>query len=190
MMRIEGMNLLMPFINKLTQTYDLQEFVKYVFTKVADGFFEKPASSTGKHHPEFARREGGLVFHTIKAAEVWDDLWRAYSDRFDDSDVMYSAGLAAVLLHDTCKYGVDFLKENTISNHDVIAADFIYRMFMQYFKDQYSDDMMNMYKCISNAILTHHGKWSTVDKPTSLFNELVFLSDYIASRKWIKLGAD
>lgn len=190
MTRAEGMDLLMPFINKLTFEGCLQNFVKYTFARVADGFFEKPASSTSKYHPDFAQGDGGLVRHTIKAAEVWDDLWRAYSDKFKDSSVTYSMGLAAVLLHDTCKYDRDFSHEYTLSNHDVIAAEFVDEMFIQYFDDQPTDKVLNMYTGISNAIRTHHGRWSTVHAPTSLFDELVFLADYIASRKYVKLGVN
>lgn len=196
MNRETGMKLLNAFINKITNEYYLQEFVRYVFDNVADGFFEKSASSTGKYYPDFAQGDGGLLRHTLKAAEVWDELWSAYSYKFNEEEIAYSFGLAAVLLHDSCKYDKDFSKEYTLSYHDDLGAEFVGELFDKFSEDKF-DGMstsyiiivQEIYTTLTDAIASHHGRWSTTRQPQTFFDELIFLSDYVASRKWVKLGA-
>lgn len=191
MTRKEGLELLEPFISKITVNSNMQNFVRYAFDNVADDFFEKPASSTGKYHPDFAQGSGGLLRHTIKAAEVFEDLWRAYKYKYEHisffEEEKYSSGLAAVLLHDSCKYGKCFENEHTLKNHDNIGAMFIEDLYNKFFATL---DVEPQYQDIIDAIACHHGVWSTTARPVSLLDELVFLSDYIASRKYVKLNKE
>ena len=52
-----------------------------------DYFFEIPASSTGKYHPEFAATEHGLVKHTKVATRIaYELLNNPGLDNFTDSE--------------------------------------------------------------------------------------------------------
>ena len=42
--------------------------------KLPDYFYEVPASSTGKYHPEYALGKGGLVRHTKAAIRIAKEL--------------------------------------------------------------------------------------------------------------------
>ena len=63
--------------------------VKTLIELLPDYFFEVPASSTGKYHPEFALGEGGLVRHTKLAVRIAIELLnnkasiKAKQQRFD-----------------------------------------------------------------------------------------------------------
>jgi len=54
------------FEKELSQMTDskAKEFTKQCLEKLPEYFFEVPASTTGKYHPEFSLGEGGLVRHT------------------------------------------------------------------------------------------------------------------------------
>ena len=48
--------------------------LKYLVSELPDYFFEIPASSTGKYHPEFAGTKNGLVKHTKVAVRIAKEL--------------------------------------------------------------------------------------------------------------------
>ena len=54
------------FYNELNSISDtnLREFATQLILHAPDYFFTIAATSSGKYHPEFARRVGGLVKHT------------------------------------------------------------------------------------------------------------------------------
>ena len=53
---------------------DIADFLKYLVNNLPDYFFEIPASSTGKYHPEFASTTHGLVKHTKLAVRIAYEL--------------------------------------------------------------------------------------------------------------------
>ena len=49
---------------------NLRSDLKILIELLPDYFFEVPASSTGKYHPDFALGDGGLVRHTKAAVRL------------------------------------------------------------------------------------------------------------------------
>ena len=75
-----------------------------------DYFFEVPASSTGKYHPEYALGEGGLLRHTKAAVRIAYELLNdpCIGDKYtqDEKDLM----IMALILHDGLKSGLNHEK--------------------------------------------------------------------------------
>lgn len=67
-------------------------------------FFEIPASSTGKYHPDYALGKGGLVRHT-KAACLFANILRI-PNPLQLSERMLDCAIAALIMHDTRKSGI------------------------------------------------------------------------------------
>ena len=162
----------------------LKEFAKILIVNADDYFFEVPASSSGKYHPDFARGNGGLVRHTKAVVYFTNEFARASIelkkiDRYK-ADLLVIAALA----HDIKKQG-DGLGKHTVSEHPQLAADYIDDMWNKYGEDLLSEESMNF---ICEVVESHMGPWC---KPVPETHEqlLVFFADYTASRKEI-LGLD
>ena len=88
-----------------------------------DYFFEIPASSTGKYHPEFAATEHGLVKHTKVATRIaYELLNNPGLNNFTDSekDII----IMALVLHDGFKSGK--IKEKyTRFDHPLLASEYV-----------------------------------------------------------------
>ena len=71
-----------------------------------DYFYEVPASSTGKYHPEFSLGTGGLVRHVKFAVRLAKDLLdnQCIGDKYTDNekDIM----IFTLILHDGLKSGL------------------------------------------------------------------------------------
>lgn len=154
---------------------------------VPDYFFEVPASSTGKYHPQYATGNGGLVRHTkaammiAKSLLVLETIGSKYTD--NEKDLL----LIALLFHDTQKCGNP--KETyTRFDHPLLAAKFI--------KDNqnltsFNDDETAF---LEKAISSHMGQWNTSDysdvtlpKPHTKYESFVHMCDYLASRKFLEV---
>lgn len=148
-------------------------------------FFKVPASSTGKYHPNYALGEGGLVRHTKAAVKIANDLLslEQYSNMFDDERKDYI--IAALILHDTYKSGVEQAKY-TCFDHPLIAAEQIRQL----------DSISEGFKLfVPMLIESHMGQWNTakyspnivLPKPGSPEQQFVHMCDYLASRKYIEI---
>ncbi|AEG14509.1 hypothetical protein Desku_0910 [Desulfofundulus kuznetsovii DSM 6115] len=142
-------------------------------------FWTAPASSSGKHHPEFARGEGGLVRHTKAAVRVALDLLRAFPELEPERDVI----ITAILLHDTCK--VDPETGRTDPDHPLLPGK-RYERFAGMLPPGGYEEVMAL-------VEAHMGVWGPVDvwKMSPPLPErmgaalLVHLADYVASREWV-----
>ena len=76
-------------------------------------FWEKASSSTGKYHKVDENQPGGQVVHTLRVCLVVEHLVRMDELTEMERDIL----LAAAILHDICKYGVDGKSEHTLSEH-------------------------------------------------------------------------
>ena len=89
-----------------------------------DYFFEIPASSTGKYHPEYALGDGGLLRHSKAAVrigyELLEDPLIGGKYTSDEKDMM----LMALLLHDGLKSGMP-KEKYTRFDHPLIICDLI-----------------------------------------------------------------
>ena len=73
-MNTEKINMFQREINYI-KTERYRENIKKLISCLPDYFFEIPASSTGKYHPNYALGEGGLVRHTKVAVRIAYELF-------------------------------------------------------------------------------------------------------------------
>ena len=155
-----------------------------------DYFFEVPASSTGKYHPEYALGEGGLLRHTKAAVRIAYELLNdpCIGDKYtqDEKDLM----IMALILHDGLKSGLNHEKY-TRFDHPIIIADYI--------MDNEEELGLEVEKIefLCDAVKTHMGSWTTdyngvevLEKPKTKYQNFVHMCDYLASRKCLLVPFD
>lgn len=167
-----------------------KEDLKYLIENLPDYFFEIPASSTGKYHPEYALGEGGLLRHTKVVARLAYELLSnpTIGNKYtkEERDLM----LIACILHDGFKSGK--VKEKyTRFDHPLICAEYI-RENKE--KLNMSDENVEL---IASCIETHMGPWTTdydgkevLSPPQTKYQNLVHMCDFLASKKFIKIKFD
>lgn len=155
-----------------------------------DYFFEVPASSTGKYHPEYALGEAGLLRHTKAAVriayELFNDPSIASKYTSDEKDLL----IMALILHDGLKSGINHEKY-TRFDHPILMANYIMDNKESIGLSSSEVDFL----CA--AIKTHMGSWTTdyngvevLEKPKTKYQNFVHMCDYLASRKCILLPFD
>lgn len=165
---------------KLIPNNKIRNAVKdFLDTKVPDYFWIVQASQSGKHHPKFSSQIGGLVRHTVVAANYAVNLYNSevvYSlfKPFSREDLSFA--LAAILLHDTFKLGY---KDNgcTVYSHGSIAADEFYSFATKETTIEKQD-----IEIICNAISSHMGRWGR-SQPELNIDKYVSLCDYLSAQK-------
>ena len=110
-------------------------------------FWEAPASTSGKYHPEFAREKCGLARHTIVVAFFASRI----ADSWGLSDYEKDVLLCAALLHDGFKEGTGDDGGHTVHEHPLLMAHFL-RHNMGY---------NGFWAEVAQTIETHMGKWAT-----------------------------
>ena len=153
----------------------------YLEEDVPDYFWTDGASSSGKYHPKFSQGIGGLVRHTKAVVMFAEELLRMSSYSYM-KDEYKDYVIAACLVHDTAKYGLEEYDKNEYKNH---AANAVWA-----FKDWCW--FMCDYTCselLLNAIRSHMGQWSTEkeDRPFTNIDRCVHMADYMASRSFIDI---
>ena len=149
---------------------EIRNLTREALEQAPPHFWYRPASSTGKYHAPEENETGGLIIHTKRVCRVAEILMSAWYPPFNMSVIR-----SACPLHDICKYGDGYSATRyTLSNHPKLGADFVRRVA----GDKYD---MNKVDAISNAILSHMGKWG---KDPSLKAEdfIVHLADVVATR--------
>lgn len=177
---------LTAFANELNDIQDdnLRQFAAQLLANAPEYFFTIPASSSGKHHPYFAREVGGLVKHT--RCVVFYAECNAESFNFDSHTK--DLAIIAALAHDIKKRGDNDAKNYTVWEHPELAYNFILEMQNTYPNLISVEDAT----IVANAILSHMGKWwhdekFTKDKkqfplPTTMLDYAIQSADYMASR--------
>ena len=163
--------------------------IKYLVSKLPDYFFEIPASSTGKYHPDFASTSHGLVKHTKVAVRIAKELFdnpglNNFTD--DEKDII----IMALILHDGCKSGM--VKEKyTRFDHPLIICDLINENRS---KLSLNDDEVNL---LTKIISSHMGIWNkdyngneVLPIPKDKYQRFVHLCDYLSSKKFIDIKFD
>ena len=166
-----------------------REDIKYLVSGLPDYFFEIPASSTGKYHPEFASTEHGLVKHTKVAVRIaYELLNNPGLNNFTDSekDII----IMAIILHDGFKSGK--VKEKyTRFDHPLIAASYVREC-----KEKLSlnDDEVEL---LARVISSHMGIWNKdfndneiLPKPNDKYERFVHMCDFLSSKKFINVSFD
>lgn len=163
--------------------------IKYLVSKLPDYFFEIPASSTGKYHPDFASTSHGLVKHTKVAVRIAKELLdNPGLNNFtnDEKDII----IMALILHDGCKSGM--VKEKyTRFDHPLIICDLINENRS---KLSLNDDEVDL---LTKIISSHMGIWNkdyngneVLPIPKDKYQRFVHLCDYLSSKKFIDIKFD
>ena len=161
---------------------DIQAFTMLVLDLADDKFYNLPASSTGKYHPESSLKHAGLISHT---KQVFDIALSMLDTRLPLFDCNRDVVLSACLLHDIYKYDPQTNSRYTLRSHAIKAVEWIKgNKDIQQFMSVYHPAPM-WYLKILGAIHSHNGVFSTEYQGS--FNteqSIVHTADYIASRKW------
>ena len=162
----------------------IREDLKGLVGKLPDYFFEVPASSSGKYHPEFAVTARGLLKHTKVAVRIAYELLENpglnnFTNR--EKDLI----LVATLLHDGLKSG-KVKEKHTRFDHPLLAANFV---------KENSTLPKEDVALIADMISSHMGIWTTdyngnevLPKPKNKYQRFVHMCDYIASRKFLNVN--
>lgn len=163
-----------------------KESIKVLINLLPDYFFEIPASSTGKYHPEFASGEGGLVRHTKVAVNMAKTLFDNNSI-FTFSDNEKDLIIMALIMHDGLKEGLE-KEEYTRFDHPLLVSKFI--------KDNNNLAKLNEkdLELMTSMIESHMGEWNTsnysnvvLPLPKTKHQKFVHMCDFLASRKFINV---
>lgn len=163
-----------------------KESIKVLINLLPDYFFEIPASSTGKYHPEFASGEGGLVRHTKVAVNMAKTLFDNNSI-FTFSDNEKDLIIMALIMHDGLKEGLE-KEEYTRFDHPLLVSKFI--------KDNNNLAKLNEkdLELMTSMIDSHMGEWNTsnysnvvLPLPKTKHQKFVHMCDFLASRKFINV---
>ena len=168
---------------------DFKEFVKKAITLLPNYFFEVPASSSGKFHSALESGFGGLVYHTKAVAKVANYLVNLEQYKSKLNEIERNCIITAGLLHDCLKHNWENKTGFSVHEHPVLAGEFV--KTDERLNGILNEDIRNI---IGDAISSHSGEWTTnkrsktvLPSPQNLLQELVHLSDYIASRNDIHI---
>ena len=166
-----------------------REDLKYLVSELPDYFFEIPASSTGKYHPEFASTKNGLVKHTKVAVRIAKELLdnpglNNFKDNEKDIIIM------ALTLHDGLKKGNPEEKYTKV-DHPLLASSFIRER-----KDKLPLNNQEL-DLLTRIISSHMGIWNkdfndneVLPIPKDKYERFVHMCDYLSSKKFINVEFD
>ena len=148
-----------------------------------DYFFEVPASSTGKYHPEYAAGPGGLMRHTKAAVRFAYELLSdpCIGDKYtsDEKDLMFMA----LVLHDGLKYGLE-KEKYTRFDHPILIADYIMdneeKLGLEIPEIEFLCDVM---KTHMGSYTTDYSGVEVLEKPKTKYQNFIHMCDFLASRK-------
>ena len=166
----------------------IKESCMVILDMLPDYFYEIPASSTGKYHPDFSLGKGGLVRHVKVAVRLAKELLDnpCIGDKYtqNEKDIM----LFTLILHDGLKSG---LKHNkyTQANHPTLIKNFVLEN-----KDKINltDNELDLF---AHAVESHMGPWNTdydgneiLPKPKTKYENFVHMCDFLSSKKFLNVN--
>ena len=166
----------------LIKDEELRMAVKsYMDEATPNYFWTDGASSSGKYHPQFSQGMGGLVRHTKAVVMFAEELLRMSSYAYMREEYKDYV-IAACIIHDTAKYGIDEFDKAEYKNHARNASKAFAGWCEQVF------DFTPHYLLL-NAVESHMGQWSTEreDRPFTSVDRCVHMADYMASRNFIDI---
>lgn len=165
----------------------IRNFAEKTLLLLPDYFFNMAASTSGRYHPRFSLGDGGLVRHTKVAVRIAVDIISLEMMKY--SDIEKDIIVTSLLLHDGMKCGEN--GSGTALLHPTIMADYI-----QSNPELNSLLDIDIIEKIASCIASHMGEWAydykdkfkknqLLPKPNSKLQNIVHLSDYLASRKYL-----
>ena len=186
------MNIEELFVKELSYIKDenIRKSLIELLKILPDYWYEVPASSTGKYHPEYALGEGGLLRHSKAAMRIGYELLNdpCIGDKYTshEKDLM----LMSLLVHDGLKLG-DPQERYTRFDHPILMANFVVD------KADELELSLEDAKFMGDVIKTHMGPWTTdyngnevLEKPKTKYQNFVHMCDYLASRKCLLVPFD
>lgn len=148
----------------------IEHFPKY--------FYDVMSSSTGKYH---AKGET-LYLHTRRDAILGADIVNL--KMLELSPVEKDLVIAALIIHDCCKYGMnDTPSEYVLHQHPILASQFVWSVCEPEFAEK-----------IAPLVAAHSGQWTSskysqieLPEPKTKLEKIVHLVDYIASRRYVEI---
>ena len=185
-MNTEKINMFQREINYI-KTERYRENIKKLISCLPDYFFEIPASSTGKYHPNYALGEGGLVRHTKVAVriayELLNDESIGYQFKTEEKDMI----LMSLILHDGLKSG-NPKEKYTRFDHQLLVCAMIEKEAPNLTLTE------NEIKAMVNMISSHMGPWNqdfngneVLPKPSNKYQRFVHMCDFLASKKFLEV---
>lgn len=173
---------------KLIKDEQIKTFATWALCELPDYFFEVPASSTGKYHPQYALGDGGLVRHTKAAVRIASTLFNL--EMYDFNPRQKDFMITALLLHDGAKSGIPKGKY-TVQDHPQQVCKYLEEQFTNGDLEDHEDNHPSITgrNIIYGLIETHMGQWHE-PKPTTPGQQFVHLCDYLASRKLFEVNFD
>ena len=167
---------------------DIQDFCVELLNTAPDYFWQISASSTNKYHPDYTIGFMGLAKH-VKAATRFlnhmlsiDCIKNQFTSR--ERDLLRTA----IMNHDDEKLGRNG-SQYTLFKHPLLIADRI-REYKGY--EWLPDEELDY---IASSCESHMGQWNTDKKskvelplPETKAQQIVHLSDYLASRKDLEVS--
>lgn len=186
---LDKTKLLETEINYLKTAY-IKQACEEMVKLLPNYFFDIPAASTGKYHPEYAQGPGGLLRHTKAAVRIAYELLSdpLIGDKYTakEKDLM----LMGLILHDGLKCGLP-KEKYTRFDHPLLMADYIMDN-----EDKLGLEVEEI-EFLCDVIKTHMGVWTTdyagievLEKPKTKYQKFVHMCDYLASRKCLLLPFD
>jgi 23S rRNA maturation-related 3'-5' exoribonuclease YhaM len=162
----------------------IKNFTIKALDSLPDYFFEIPASSTGKYHPNITTKKNGLAIHTKLAVRILNSMLAL--EMMDYPDIQKDIAISAMLLHDGLKSG--FPKATyTAPDHPLLVCEYLQKQ-------------EGICECVNKPILdkifscirSHMGQWNVdsktgikLPKPETGLEKMVHIADYLSSRKTI-----
>lgn len=174
----------------LMKNNDIKNFLFELLRMAPGYFYSAPSSSTGKHHPPYEFTKGGIILHT--KAVVYFLIQMLELEEYEEfNDRQRDLLIAAAILHDVKKHGLNPHSEYTNFEHPRLAEQFI----LTYKNCGVISEEEIVF--IADAVKTHMGQWNTngknskyqpLEKPKTKAQKLIHLCDYLASREEVDLS--
>ena len=169
-----------------------KKFCELCLDGLPEYFWEVPASSTGKYHPNYSLGVEGLKRHVQGAMRIAIELFRCeacFNLTEDDMDNI----LIAIALHDGFKSGTqeEYMKNKyTKHEHPLLSAKYVQEMYTKHQDLISKEDAIE----ISKLIASHMGKWNVsnfsdvvLPIPSTSAEKFVHLVDFLGSRKCLEV---
>lgn len=191
------------FEKELNEIQDngFRTFLESMLKFIPDEFFVKPASSSGKYHPDLHNIMGGLVWHTKHAFWIAHSLMKKgamYGHLYSyNKDIV----LGAILFHDSLRYGYDSLFEEkyTPHAHPILVKKFFNNIIKNNSEifEEINENIYNMVQVMLITIESHMGSWSSspncdiiLPEPDNDTTKLVHLADYMSAQVFCDFNYD
>ncbi len=179
---------------------NIRDVITEVLQNAPTYFWEIPASSTGKHHPEYALKENGLVNHIRAGIMLIEDTFKNNTIMnvfFPEghSELIKDCIRGAYLIHDCCKSGLDNVPvPHTCIEHPLLVKELTKKIKKSTIM-KLSEQERSCLSYMMGAVEKHMGEWITdckgnkiLDTPKNGLEKFIHMVDYYASRKFLEVN--